>query len=194
MRRTANPPQNSRIDAAGHRLTCDNDHPLRYGYVRHDLEGVVTLPPKRRGLAAARKAAGHSQESLAERLGVERTTIQRWEAGETAPQPWHRPRLAEALGLPRDQLAELLDKTDALGESDDRLSYVLQHPGGVDLIAVAQVREQVHALDARYDRAPSTSLIAETGQCLGQVPSSAPTHPRPAFAKRCSPSKPKAPH
>ena len=106
---------------------------------------------------------------MAERLGVERTTVQRWEAGETAPQPWHRPRLAKALGLSRDELAELLDKADALGESDDRLSYALQHPDGVDLVAVAQLREQVHALDVRYDRAPSTSLLAETGQDLGQV-------------------------
>lgn len=127
------------------------------------------MPPKRRGLAATRRAAGHSQEKLAELLDVDRSTIQRWEAGETAPQPWHRPRLAETLGLSRNELAELLDKTDALGESEDRLSYALQHPGGVDLVAVAEIREQLHALDVRYDRAPSTSLLAETGQCLGQA-------------------------
>jgi len=52
---------------------------------------------------------------------------------------------------------------------DDRLAFALQQSGGVDLVAVAQLREQVRALDLRYDRAPSTSLLAETGQYLGQV-------------------------
>jgi transcriptional regulator with XRE-family HTH domain len=128
------------------------------------------MSPKRRALAATRRAAGHSQEHLAELLDVDRTTIQRWEAGETAPQPWHRPRLAKALGISRDKLAELLDAPASPDAAfDDRLSYALQHPGGVDLVAVAQLREQVRALDARYDRAPSTSLLAATGQCLGQV-------------------------
>jgi transcriptional regulator with XRE-family HTH domain len=151
-------------------LTCDNNHPLPYDVHPAQLEGVVIMPPKRHGLAAARKAAGHSQESLAERLGVERTTIQRWEAGETAPQPWHRPRLAKALGLPSDQLAELLDNLDrSQAQQDDRLSYALRHPNSADLVAVAQLREQVHELDVRYDRMPSTSLLAETGHCLGQA-------------------------
>jgi transcriptional regulator with XRE-family HTH domain len=128
------------------------------------------MPPKRRALAAARRAAGHSQENLAELLGVDRTTIQRWETGETAPQPWHRPRLARALGISRDKLAELLDAPTGMDLAvDDRLAFALQQSGGVDLVAVAQLREQVRALDLRYDRAPSTSLLAETGQYLGQV-------------------------
>ncbi len=36
-------------------------------------------------------------------------------------------------------------------------------------MSVAYLREQVRRLDERYDRAPSTALIAEAGQCLGQV-------------------------
>src|SRR5262245_61376301 len=63
---------------------------------------------KRLGLAAARKAAGFSQERLAERLDVERSTVQRWEAGDSTPQPWHRPGLAAALGVSHDGLADLL--------------------------------------------------------------------------------------
>jgi ribosome-binding protein aMBF1 (putative translation factor) len=51
------------------------------------------MPSKRFGLAAARKAVGLSQERLAERLGVERSTVQRWEAGNSTPQPWQQPRL-----------------------------------------------------------------------------------------------------
>ena len=66
------------------------------------------MAPKRLGLAAARKAAGFSQERLAERLDVERSTVQRWEAGHSTPQPWNRPELAAALGVSHDGLADLL--------------------------------------------------------------------------------------
>ena len=66
------------------------------------------MTPKRPALSAARKAAGHTQESLAEQLGVDRSTVIRWERGETEPHPCHRAPLADALGLSRDWLAALL--------------------------------------------------------------------------------------
>lgn len=46
---------------------------------------------KRQRLVSTRKAAGFSQERLAAVVGVERSTVQRWEHGETCPQPWARP-------------------------------------------------------------------------------------------------------
>ena len=63
---------------------------------------------KRGHLAQRRKAVGLTQEQLAERLGVERTTVVRWERGQTQPQPWLRPRLAAALGVSADRIEELL--------------------------------------------------------------------------------------
>jgi transcriptional regulator with XRE-family HTH domain len=66
---------------------------------------------KRRSFARARKAAGYTQESLAERLGIDRTTVARWEAGQTAPQPWARPKIAETFGLSLDELNRLLGDT-----------------------------------------------------------------------------------
>jgi hypothetical protein len=39
---------------------------------------------------------------------VERSTVQRWEAGETTPRAWYWPTLANALGLPIEQLNDLL--------------------------------------------------------------------------------------
>lgn len=62
-----------------------------------------------------RRAAGFSQEGLAERLQVDRTTVARWERGKAEPHPYTRARLAEALGTSVDQLDTLL-----AGEPENR--------------------------------------------------------------------------
>jgi len=63
---------------------------------------------RRQRLAQRRKAMGLTQESLAHQLGVERSTVVRWEAGDTEPLPSVRPNMARALQVSIDQLAELL--------------------------------------------------------------------------------------
>lgn len=63
---------------------------------------------KRTRLAGRRKAMGLSQERLAEAVGVDASTVARWERGETEPLAVHRPRMAEALNVPLEQLGELL--------------------------------------------------------------------------------------
>jgi DNA-binding XRE family transcriptional regulator len=70
---------------------------------------------KRRLFAQARRAAGYTQESLAEHLGVDRTTVTRWEAGEYTPQPWLRPKIAQTLGLSLGGLSELVDGVETKG-------------------------------------------------------------------------------
>ncbi|MGH3842948.1 MAG: hypothetical protein ACRDS0_16095 [Pseudonocardiaceae bacterium] len=64
---------------------------------------------------------------------MERSTIARWEGGETAPQPWFRPRIAQALQLSLEQLDELLAEG---GVTDpgmyDRLDFTLPDPTSVD--------------------------------------------------------------
>lgn len=74
---------------------------------------------KRRFFAQVRKAAGYTQEGLAERLGVDRTTVARWEAGETEPQPWQRPKIAEAFGLSLSEFNQLLDNVQTTGRTDE---------------------------------------------------------------------------
>ncbi|MGH3772298.1 MAG: helix-turn-helix domain-containing protein [Pseudonocardiaceae bacterium] len=64
--------------------------------------------PKRVLLVRARKAAGFTQEKLAYRLRVDRSTIGRWESGETEPLPGLQPKLADLLGVTRERLSELL--------------------------------------------------------------------------------------
>lgn len=125
---------------------------------------------KRLRLAARRKAVGLSQERLAEMLGVDRSTVARWERADTEPQPWQRPRLARALKISGEELAVLLaDVGEAPARPDERLDYVLTHPASVDLVAVAYLRQQILAVNERYDRTPSSSLLAEAGQLHGQA-------------------------
>lgn len=50
-----------------------------------------------------------------------------------------------------------------------RLDHAMSRQSGVDLATVAELRDRVQELDELYDHVPSTSLMAETGQALGQV-------------------------
>jgi transcriptional regulator with XRE-family HTH domain len=63
---------------------------------------------RRQRLAERRKALGYSQEFLAEQLGIDRTTVGRWERGETAPYPHVRPELCRVLKVTADELNALL--------------------------------------------------------------------------------------
>ncbi|MFI6458608.1 helix-turn-helix domain-containing protein [Streptosporangium amethystogenes] len=128
------------------------------------------MASRRQRFAQRRKSVGFSQERLAERLGIDRSTVTRWESGETEPLPWLRPKLARVLQVSIEQLDELLAEAGEFeAVPDERLNHALEHPGSVDLVVVARLRERVQELDVRYDKAPSTSLLADTGQCLGQV-------------------------
>ncbi len=125
---------------------------------------------KRYRLAERRKGVGLSQEGLADVMGVDRSTVVRWERADTEPQPWHRPRLARALKISVEELAALLaDIAELPARPAERLEYVLKHPGSLDLVAVAHLREQVGRLIKQYDHVPSTLLLAEAGQFFGQT-------------------------
>ncbi|WP_157779129.1 helix-turn-helix transcriptional regulator [Micromonospora sp. WMMA2032] len=63
---------------------------------------------KRQRLCQRRKALGFSQERLADIVGVERSTVVRWENAETDPHPWHRTRIAFALGVTLEQVDDML--------------------------------------------------------------------------------------
>ncbi|GAA0436678.1 helix-turn-helix transcriptional regulator [Streptomyces luteireticuli] len=80
------------------------------------------------GLADRRKSLGYSQEGLAHALGVDRTTIGRWEGGKSLIQPQLREKYAELLNIDLHALDALLTEaqcaprgstSDAHGDSCD---------------------------------------------------------------------------
>lgn len=87
---------------------------------------------RRTHLIKRRNTVGLSQEKLAEVVGVDRTTVSRWENGETFPQPGQRPTLAEALQVSVEQLQALLaeDGPGAQGVEEDDIPGLL--PAAVD--------------------------------------------------------------
>lgn len=72
---------------------------------------------RRQRIIEARKAAGKTQEQVAQEVGVDRTTIGSWERGETTPHPQQRSSFAESLGVTLTELAAMLS-TLPDGEND----------------------------------------------------------------------------
>lgn len=133
-------------------------------------ERGTNMATRRDGLARRRKAMGFTQESLAERLGIERSTVGRWERGTMTPLPWNQPDLARALDISLDTLDCLLgDTAPTSAPAPDRVAQALVEPKHLDLITVGHLRQRVQQLDQRYDRVPSTSLLADAGLALGQI-------------------------
>jgi len=113
---------------------------------------------KRRSFAQARRAAGYTQESLAEHLGVDRTTVARWESGEYTPQPWLRPKIAQAFGLSLRELSELVDGGDTTGSAAE-VSTPLVKADGVPVLLAGS--EQVPVAEQDHDRLSREMELAE---------------------------------
>jgi transcriptional regulator with XRE-family HTH domain len=83
-------------------------------------------------LAQRRSDLGLSQEDLAEALGVERSTVGRWETGRHAPALHQRPRLTKLLEITSAELGEMIGaitdnqppaRRPDLAENDDMALY-----------------------------------------------------------------------
>ena len=74
------------------------------------VQAEASPPPQCRGaLASARRRAGHTQESFAEAVGVEHSTVGRWERGKHRPQVWLWPKMARALRMTTEAVAEMFE-------------------------------------------------------------------------------------
>ncbi|MFJ8815271.1 helix-turn-helix domain-containing protein [Amycolatopsis thermoflava] len=130
------------------------------------------MAAKRTGLARARRAAGHTQERLAQLLGIDTSTVARWESGQSEPSPHRRPKLARLLMVSREQLEELLREGTVASfppVSTAGGGERLDEPRSVDLLTVAALRERTLQVEAEYDAAPSTGLLATATQHLARV-------------------------
>jgi transcriptional regulator with XRE-family HTH domain len=90
-------------------------------YVRQDYAEVLgVVPPSRPGamMRAARLAQGLGVGEVADRIGVARETLHRWERGPDIPRLKTAVRVADVLQLDRAAFAAALDA-----------AYVDQHPG-----------------------------------------------------------------
>lgn len=122
-------------------------------------------------LAARRRSRGLTQEQLAYAVGVDRSTVARWEAGETEPQPWVRRQLQRALAVTPDGLEALLAvRVDTGGAG----SSVVDGSSS----SLVDVEKRLHVLAVRYRSEPSTALLMSAGHCqalIGQLLTSART-------------------
>ena len=81
---------------------------------------------RRDRLIDARKGTGKNQEQVAELLSIDRTTIGKWERGESTPQPNQRGAYAEALGVTLQELNAMLSSAPiGDGEMPEWLSTYL---------------------------------------------------------------------
>lgn len=128
---------------------------------------------RRQQLASQRRKAGLSQEALADALGVDRTTVARWETAVSEPLPWHRPKLATVLGVTPDALDELLNNVIEVGSSDAdysaRIGFVARRSSKVDAATVGVLRTRLATISQRYDDTPSAALLAEAAQLYAQT-------------------------
>jgi transcriptional regulator with XRE-family HTH domain len=147
------------------------------------------MPGKRRRLAQARRAMGFSQEGFARRLGVDRSTVARWEAGETEPQPWVRSRIAELLEVALRDVGDLLATEEVIVNRRDfaaagalaALGFgIATHragpfdPGGHGMAAVSLDADGATALADVWaheagDLARAVPLLARLGDDFGGV-------------------------
>jgi len=139
-------------------------------------DAVAPGAARRELLAQRRKALGLTQEALADLLGVERSTVVRWERGDTGPQPWMRPKLARALRVSAERLGELLDTVPS---ADSAETGTWQSPPGASVprqlpAAVADFTGRAAELDALTQilddaagGAPGTVVISAIGGTAG---------------------------
>jgi len=120
-------------------------------------------------LFLARKKKGLSQEAVAEKLGVSRQTISKWETDETLPDIRQSKQLAVLYGVSLDELIEFDISTSEIQEMIDRTSeevsskidwtkvwskkypILAQYQAEVDIpYYAAELGKLLNSLEARY--------------------------------------------
>lgn len=126
------------------------------------------MATRRGSLAARREALGLTQEALAHELGVELSTVGRWERGTLKPQPRRRPELARVLRVSLDELDELLNpappRTDPATGAFQQLASRREVIVDTALFTGAAVADHVANL-----RTPSTPSVRSTSRQVAEL-------------------------
>lgn len=112
-------------------------------------------------LAQARKKAGLTQEAVAEKLGVSRQTISKWETDETLPDIRQSKKLADLYQVTLDELVAFDLEVQELTEMIDRVSDEV-----VEKVDWTAVWAQKYPILARYPQEMDTALYAEALRAL----------------------------
>lgn len=107
-------------------------------------------------LAQARKKAGLTQEAVAEKLGVSRQTISKWETDETLPDIRQSKKLADLYQVTLDELVAFDFEVQELTEMIDRVSDEV-----VEKVDWTAVWAQKYPILARYPQEMDTAPYAE---------------------------------
>jgi Tfp pilus assembly protein PilF len=102
-------------------------------------------------------------------LEVERSTVVRWERGETEPLPWIRPKLARALEVSAGRLEELLSSASTAESDDAGPTVPRQLPAAVaDFTGrAAELAALTRILDDASAGTPGTVVISAIGGTAG---------------------------
>lgn len=106
-------------------------------------------------LFCARKKKGLSQEEVAEKLGISRQTVSKWETDETLPDICQSKKLAVLYGLSLDELVEFDIDIQEIQEVIDRTSGDVS-----DKIDWTKAWSRKYPILARYQEEVDTSCYA----------------------------------
>lgn len=124
-------------------------------------------------LARARKAAALTQEDLAHLVGVDRSTVGRWEAGETDPQPWVRRKLAKHLGITSERLNETLDGSmpEPPDDAGTEALELVRRASASDVgeTTLTQLEQLVDESASSYATTQPSALLTRTRQHLRYI-------------------------
>lgn len=112
-------------------------------------------------LAQARKKAGLTEEAVAEKLGVSRQTISKWETDETLPDIRQSKKLADLYQVTLDELVAFDLEVQELTEMIDRVSDEV-----VEKVDWTAVWAQKYPILARYPQEMDTTPYAEALRAL----------------------------
>jgi tetratricopeptide (TPR) repeat protein/transcriptional regulator with XRE-family HTH domain len=133
-------------------------------------ENAVAKATARRGrLAERRRALGLTQEQLAGLLDIDRSTVARWERGDSQPLPWLRPKLANVLKVSPERIEALLGGQESAGWRGTAAAVPRQLPPAVaDFTGrAAELQAMTRILGETGAGAPGTVVISAIGGTAG---------------------------